>query len=227
MKVIFNKKLTSAVEYIFIQGSTDVELQELGESDWQKLNAVFDSLKDLRINDSRKGGYGVLKVANNNGILSISFVQAEDYKMPQKVKQALTATKKNVSSLQPNILTEAPVLQAIIEGAFNILPISNANNVYITVGLLRYFQSGEGLGAHRDGADYVTTHLIARSDVEGAESTFYIGTSDTNPKICLLSHRLDSIAFDDIKIWHGVQPVKLTSPNGHRDIIVLGFHKSN
>lgn len=221
MKITFKKKLEGS--YIFNQAKTDVQLEQLEEAEWTKLKMVFAQLKEFRNADgARKAGYGVLKLTTNG---PWSFLTDPDEQMPKSVQQALALTKKTVPALPVTLLDTAPVLQPLIAAAWNTVPLAKTSDCYLTIGLLRYDQTHEGIGPHKDGAQYVTTHLISRHKVEGAQSTFYRTSSENSLVETLeLTHQLDSITFNDREIYHGVTPITVTELGGYRDIIVLGFH---
>jgi hypothetical protein len=222
MKITFAKKLKD--HYIFNAAATDVQIENVGEEAWSKLQAIFDNLKEFkRDDDTRKAGYGVLKSTAGE---DLSFrTDDTDEQMPRSVKQALIATKKAVLDLPPTLLDDAPLIRTIIDAAWDILPLRKESDCYLTIGLLRYGQNHKGLGPHKDGAKYVTTHLITRKDIEGAQSTFYEnGNDDSLITEITMARQLDSLAFADREIYHGVKPITITRPQGHRDIIVLGFH---
>ena len=61
-------------------------------------------------------------------------------------------------------------------------------------------------GIHQDGTNFLTLHLVRRSNVEGAESTIY--DLDRKPiQRCTMCEMLDSLILEDPRIMHGVTPV--------------------
>ena len=226
MKIKFTKKLSKKGLYIFNNAATDdVKIENLGAEDWSKLKTLFDHLKEFKNADgTRKAGYGVLKLTGDG---ALSFLTNIDDQMSQSVKRALSTTKNTVQALPSTLLDDAPILRTLIAAARETVPLAEKSNYHLTIGLLRYDQNHEGLGAHKDGAQYVTTHLITKQGVEGAQSTFYYenASGDKCTDEIEMNQQLDSLAFNDMGLRHGVKAITITSTGGHRDIIVLGFHQ--
>jgi aspartate/methionine/tyrosine aminotransferase len=79
-------------------------------------------------------------------------------------------------------------------------------------------------GIHQDGTDFLTLHLVQRSNVIGAESTIY----DLNRRPIFqatLQEPLDSFILEDPRIMHGVTPVDPADANalGVRDLLGIDF----
>jgi len=154
MKITFAKKLGQE-DYIFNSVATEVQVENIEEEEWAKLNTVFDQLNEFKtVDDTRKAGYGVLKIIKGG---AVSFPTDSDKQMPLSVQRALTRTKDTVLALPATLLDNAPVIQTLIAAAWDTVPLAKKSDCYLTIGLLRYDQNYPGLGPHKDGAQYVTT----------------------------------------------------------------------
>lgn len=80
-------------------------------------------------------------------------------------------------------------------------------------------------GIHKDGAEFVTVHLVEYENATGAEVTIY-----NNAKAPLasfrLSHLLDTYMFEDPRVWHAASPI---TPVDHiqpavRSILTFDYH---
>ncbi|MBW4577485.1 MAG: 2OG-Fe dioxygenase family protein [Aphanothece sp. CMT-3BRIN-NPC111] len=79
-------------------------------------------------------------------------------------------------------------------------------------------------GIHRDGVNYVFMMLIGKENIIGGESHIY----DNKKNLLfsyMLSNPLDCILLDDLKLMHGVSPIKslASTKESYRDTLVLTF----
>jgi hypothetical protein len=83
-------------------------------------------------------------------------------------------------------------------------------------------------GVHRDGHDFVATHLIRRHDCAGAESVVYDQQKRELGRRTLMSE-FDSLLIHDSKVLHFVTDLRSVehSDLGWRDVLVITFDQFN
>jgi len=80
-------------------------------------------------------------------------------------------------------------------------------------------------GIHKDGAEFVTVHLVELDNAAGGEVTIY-----DNAKQPLYSFRLenllDSYLFEDSRVWHAASSIKPVDPArpAVRSILTFDYH---
>jgi hypothetical protein len=79
-------------------------------------------------------------------------------------------------------------------------------------------------GRHRDGATYVTSLLVSRSNISGGESSLY--DDDGNQLFATtLAEPGDQLLVDDRRLLHDVTPLVPVDPAhpAHRDVLIIDF----
>jgi hypothetical protein len=81
-------------------------------------------------------------------------------------------------------------------------------------------------GVHHDGVDYVLIAMIARTNLAGGETLI---TDDAGRELArfTLLERLDAALVDDVRVKHGVTPVRPADPAlpSCRDVLVLTWKR--
>ncbi|MDH2343603.1 2OG-Fe dioxygenase family protein [Bradyrhizobium sp. SSUT77] len=78
-------------------------------------------------------------------------------------------------------------------------------------------------GIHRDGVDYLIMGSVRRQDVSGGVSYIYDHV-DGDPFFETTLTPGQAILIDDESLFHMASPVTATKDEGHRDMILMGFH---
>lgn len=81
-------------------------------------------------------------------------------------------------------------------------------------------------GVHRDGVECVVVMLVDRQNVESGTTTIH--TADgTQLDSFTLTHPLDSAIVDDVRVYHGVTPVRPLDPAlpAYRDVLVVTLRR--
>ena len=126
-----------------------------------------------------------------------------------------------------------PFLHALVRCMFDCLPIAaerREQNWEVRVHQIRIVASpqehGEPApeGIHQDGTDFLTLHLVRRSNVSGAVSTIY--NLERRPiQSYTMLEPLDSFILEDPRIMHGVTEVYPADGKGLaiRDLLGIDF----
>lgn len=79
-------------------------------------------------------------------------------------------------------------------------------------------------GMHRDGVDYVLVLLVDRVNIESGTTTVH-GPGGEQLGSFTLTSALDAALVDDLRVKHGVTPVRPHDPSrpAHRDVLVVTF----
>jgi hypothetical protein len=79
-------------------------------------------------------------------------------------------------------------------------------------------------GVHQDGTDFLTLHLVCRSNVAGGETTIYDLRRQPIQRLTL-REALDSLIIEDPRVLHGVTPVHSADGEnlGIRDMLGVDF----
>jgi hypothetical protein len=77
-------------------------------------------------------------------------------------------------------------------------------------------------GVHRDGVDYVLVMLVDRVNIESGTTTIHAPDAELLGRFTLAAP-LDSALVDDVRVAHGVTPVRPLDPSrpAHRDVLVV------
>lgn len=79
-------------------------------------------------------------------------------------------------------------------------------------------------GRHRDGSTYVTSLLVARTNLTGGESSLY-DDDGTRLFAATLGEPGDQLLVDDRRLLHDVTPLTPLDPDrpSHRDVLIVDF----
>jgi hypothetical protein len=78
-------------------------------------------------------------------------------------------------------------------------------------------------GLHKDGADFVVMGCVARKNVKGGVSQIH-EYDDAPPVYGVTLMPGDALVVDDREVFHMVTPLIAEEGEGHRDMILMGFH---
>lgn len=166
----------------------------------------------------------------------LAILPHEDYFQSLEINTVTGGVVRRFAPLTPEI-AENPFLHELIRFDFSAFPLAQAEMQYnpwqVDVHLIQIVADpgAEGHptpeGVHRDGAEFVTVHLVNVENAEGGEVTVY--DDDRQPLASFqLEQPLDSYLFEDALLWHGVTPIR--SADGvhpaRRGILTFDFHYS-
>lgn len=80
-------------------------------------------------------------------------------------------------------------------------------------------------GIHRDGAEFVTVHLVELNNAAGGSVTLY--DNQKRPQCSFtLQEIMDSYYFQDPRVWHSAAPISPADPalSAVRSILTFDFH---
>jgi hypothetical protein len=209
-------------------------LDQETESHWRRLADDWDHLEQDRFLNPgatfRRRRYGRYYWSPKTDELAA--VAHEPYFQPEDENAYAGGIARDFAPLLPDTV-QNPFLTALVRRTFACLPVAAGRcgqTWEVRVHQIRIVASPEepGLpapeGIHQDGTDFLTLHLVRRSNVVGAESTIY----DLNRRPIqsyTMREPLDSFILEDPRIMHGVTPVHPADGNSLaiRDLLGIDF----
>lgn len=79
-------------------------------------------------------------------------------------------------------------------------------------------------GVHRDGVDFLIMGSVSRKGISGGVSQVYEAVDDQEPVFSTTLQPGQAILIDDDKLFHMASPIEAENGEGHRDMILMGFH---
>lgn len=158
---------------------------------------------------------------------------ASDYFQSTDINTVTGGIVRRFAPLLPPMF-DNPFLQALIRFNMDQFPLQQAQRSLpwqVDIHLIRVVadSTGEGHptpeGIHKDGAEFVTVHLIEMDNAAGGEVTIY--DNDKQPLYRFqLGQLLDSYLFEDPRVWHAASAIKPLDPArpAVRSILTFDYH---
>jgi hypothetical protein len=204
------------------------------ESSWRRLADDWDHLEQDRFLNPgatfRRLRYG--RYFWSPATDELTALEHQAYFQPDDENPYAGGIAREFAPLLPDAVRN-PFLTALVRCTFACLPLAAGKRDQtweVRVHQIRIVASREERGEpapegiHQDGTDFLTLHLVRRTNVVGAESTIY--DLDRRPiQSYTMREPLDSIILEDPRIMHGVTPVH--PADGHelaiRDLLGIDF----
>lgn len=78
-------------------------------------------------------------------------------------------------------------------------------------------------GVHQDGVNFLIMGSVSRESINGGVSYVY-EAKDADPIFETVLTPGEAIIIDDIQLFHMASPIVATDGEGHRDMILMGYH---
>jgi hypothetical protein len=204
------------------------------DRDWWRLTADWDGLELDRYLEAgatfRRRRYGRYYWSPGNDRLLA--LPAQPYFQPEDENPYAGGVQREFAPLLPETVS-SPFLDALVRSTFEQLPLPSekqAQTWEVRVHQIRIVTSADQPGKpapegiHQDGTDFLTLHMVRRSNVVGAESTIYDLERRPLASYTMLDP-LDSFIIEDPRVMHGVTPVLPANgaSQGTRDLLGLDF----
>jgi aspartate/methionine/tyrosine aminotransferase len=204
------------------------------QAHWQQMQPDWDQLElDPYLKDGatfRERRYGRFCWSPEDDVLLP--LDLEPYFQPEQENAYAGGISREFATLLAATVNN-PFLHALIRFTFAQLPLTPEKyrqKWEVRVHQIRIVASADQPGQpapegiHQDGTDFLTLHLVARRNVNGAETTIY----DLQRKpLASFTFRenLDSFILEDPRILHGVTPVYPADPQerASRDLLGIDF----
>ncbi len=156
-----------------------------------------------------------------------------DYFQSADINTVTGGIVRRFAPLLPDMV-DNPFMQALIRFNMDQFPIrldQRSAPWQVDIHLIRVVADSTGLGhptpegIHKDGAEFVTVHLVELDNAAGGDVTIY-----DNAKQPLFTFRLasllDSYLFEDPRVWHAAGPIKPIDPArpAVRSILTFDYH---
>lgn len=103
------------------------------------------------------------------------------------------------------------------------------NEFLVNCHLIRTHAKGEIAGVpvpegiHQDGVNFLVMGSVSRHNIEGGVSYVY-EAADEQPIFETILNPGEAIIIDDVQLFHMASSIMATKSEGHRDMILMGFH---
>jgi hypothetical protein len=158
---------------------------------------------------------------------------ASDYFQSADINTVTGGIIRRFAPLPPETF-ENPFVQALIRFNMDQFPVSldqRSQPWQVDIHQIRVVADATGAGhptpegIHKDGAEFVTVHLVEFENATGAEVTIY--DNDKTPvQRFQLANLLDSYLFEDPRVWHAASPITPVDPQqaAVRSILTFDYH---
>jgi len=206
-------------------GCTEREVAEFVDS-WNALPR--DPYIAALATAGRQRRYGRLAVLED----SIEVLPPAPFLQSNEVNPVFGGIEREFAALDP-ATASSPVLAGLIRLLGECLPVPELiwpSDLGIHQIRVQASADSEGQptpeGIHQDGHSFVAQVFIARSAVEGGNSSFYEG--DTAVYQTCLTEPFECLLVNDRRLYHGVSPIRPAGASqGWRDMLLLDFPESS
>lgn len=158
----------------------------------------------------------------------------EAYYQAADINPVTGGTLRQFAPLLPST-ADNPFLHELIRWDFQQFPLRDAEqqynpwqvDVHEVLVVAQANQAGQPTpeGIHRDGAEFVTVHLMQLQNVRGGIVTIYDAQQQPLEQF-QLQQPMDSYLFDDARLWHSVTPIEVAegAEQGLRGILTFDYH---
>lgn len=156
-----------------------------------------------------------------------------DYFQSKDINAVTGGIVRRFAPLLPETF-DNPFVQAIIRFNMDQFPVrldQRSQPWQVDIHLIRVVADATGAGhptpegIHKDGAEFVTVHLVELDNAAGGEVTIY--DNDKQPLDSFRLHNLlDSYLFEDPRVWHAASPITPVDPAkpAVRSILTFDYH---
>lgn len=158
---------------------------------------------------------------------------AGDYFQSKDINTVTGGIVRRFAPLLPETL-DNPFVQALIRFNMEQFPVrldQRSQPWQVDIHLIRVVADATGAGhptpegIHKDGAEFVTVHLVELDNAAGGDVTIY--DNDKQPITRFrLDNLLDSYLFEDPRVWHAAEPITPIdrSQPAVRSILTFDYH---
>jgi hypothetical protein len=212
-----------------VKTAQDYSVEPVGEA-WDGFRAYWD---DLPLDEYLPAAFGKRFRRHacfhwDREFERLILIPGQTYLQSEKYNPVAGGVLRRFPSTPPDAAFHTILLQ-LLSRSIGALPIMRWRSVRINAHLIRII-SGEDLvgcpcpeGIHSDGFPFISIHLIARSNISGAESELY-DADDRHVASVTLANSLDSLIVADPRLKHYTSNFTSMSDGlGFRDVLLLSY----